>query len=212
MIFDFQSVIGELNSGRKLGLGQIMIVIVSQMREVSSAGANAAGSGERFVQAHVSRVRGAPQRVQYDDLDSSHLLNDLGGDFFAIAQIGEAFRAVLDEEKTFRDGSAMRQGQGRDLQIGESERAFDEMGFGNEIAPGPGAVMESVTVNPFQSVHGLRLGVNRQRLATAEVTKTAAIVQSHDMVGVRMGEKNGIETADILAENLGAKIGGGVGD
>ena len=53
--------------------------------------------------------------------------------------------------------------------------------------------------------HRLLVGINRQR-AVPQIAETPAIVQAHDMVGVRVGENDGVEPADVFPQALDAGI------
>src|SRR5205814_4575363 len=72
----------------------------------------------------------------------------------------------------------------------------------NEITSRPGAIMEGIGEHTLQISHRGLCGINRKRLAAAQIAKPAAVVQSHDMIGMRMGEENCVEPANVFAQHL----------
>ena len=77
---------------------------------------------------------------------------------------------------------------------------------------GPWAIVKSEGKHAPQIAHGLFVGVNRQGFAAAQITKAPAIIQAHDVVGVRVRENDRIEPADAFAQTLDAKLRRGVDD
>src|SRR5215212_1151174 len=66
--------------------------------------------------------------------------------------------------------------------------------------------MEGIGEDTPQIFHRLFSRVNRESRAAAEVTKATAIVQSHDMVGMGMSEKDRVEPADVFAQHLQTEL------
>ena len=64
----------SVTPGGKLGLRLVVVVIVRQMREKSSAGADAPGGRQGFIQAHVRRMRLVTQCIQHRDLHAANLV------------------------------------------------------------------------------------------------------------------------------------------
>ena len=100
----------------------------------------------------------------------------------------------------------MRQRQRGDFQIANRERPVHHARFGNEIALRPRAVVKSVSKDALQITHGRGAGVDRQRSSATQVAKPPAIIQPHDVVGVRVGEKDRVEPVDSLAQTLQAEF------
>src|SRR3954465_3508484 len=106
----------------------------------------------------------------------------------------------------------MRQGEWGDLEVAQSELARDKMRFGDEVTPWPRPVVKSVREHAAKVVHRWLVRIDGQRLATSQIAKPAAIVQAHDVVGMRMGEDNRIQPANVLPQHLEPKLRGGVHD
>src|SRR5438876_10400644 len=70
--------------------------------------------------------------------------------------------------------------------------------------------MKGVSKDSLQIIHGWFVGINRQGLAFAQIAKPAAITETHDMIGMGMGEEHRIEPADVFAQHLDAKFRGGI--
>src|SRR5207302_7593737 len=64
--------------------------------------------------------------------------------------------------------------------------------------------------NALEIGHGFGGGVDRH--GTALPGKAPQIVESHDVVGVRVSENDRIDPADIFAQSLGAEIRSGIDD
>ncbi len=71
------------------------------------------------------------------------------------------------------------------------------------------ALLEHVGEDLAQARDGGRRAVARDRRALPEVVD-AQVVEPEDVVGVRVGEKNGVDAADVVGERLDAEIGGRV--
>src|SRR6185503_10810171 len=68
------------------------------------------------------------------------------------------------------------------------------------------AAIKRVSEDTLQIIHRRLAGIDRQGIAAAQITETAAIIQSHDVVGVRMSKNDGIQPANILAQDLNSKF------
>ena len=182
-----------------------MVVIVREMCEIGPRRADAPRRRQCFVEAHVGWMRRVTQRVEHGDFDALDLFQRVGGDFLAVAQICEPFFAVLHEEIAIRRRRAVRQGQGNDFQITQGECSVNNVGFGAEIAFRNCPPVKRIDENTPKRRHRFRVRINRQ-CAFAQIAKPAAIVQTHDVIGVGMGENHRIEPADVFAEHLDAKF------
>ena len=76
----------------------------------------------------------------------------------------------------------------------------------NEVTSRPWAIMERIGENAFQIVHRRRCRINRKRLAAAQVAKPAAVVQSHNVIRMRMREEDRVQPANVFAQHLDAKF------
>jgi len=76
-----------------------MIVVVGQMREISLARTDTPRRGEGLIEAHVCRMRCAPERIQYHHVHLPNLLNDWRGHLLAVTQICQSLIACLNEKE-----------------------------------------------------------------------------------------------------------------
>ena len=157
-------------------------------------------------------MRRPAQRVQHGDLDALDGFDHRRRHFFAITQVGQHLFSSLDKQIAVGVRSPMREGQRDDFQIADFERAVHDVRFGNKITPGPRAVVKGVGKDAAQVGHRRRVGIDRQRLVAAQITKAAAVVQPHDVVGVRVGEDHGVEPAQVFTQALDAEFRRGVHD
>src|ERR1051326_5661590 len=67
LAINLQPVVGENHTRRQLRLRDVVIVIVSEMREIRAGRANAPSGRQRFIEAHVRWVRLLAQGVQDGD-------------------------------------------------------------------------------------------------------------------------------------------------
>src|SRR5207302_9050986 len=139
------------------------------------------------------------------DLNPFHLLNHAGWNFFAVVEICKLFDPILGEEKPARTNTAMGQRQWSDFEIPKAEWVSDQSWVRHEITFGPRSAVKSIGKYTAKILHGVLSRIDRES-ASSQIAESAAIIQAHDVVGVRMGEQDGIEPANILTEHLSAKI------
>ena len=105
----------------------------------------------------------------------------------------------------------MNERNGRDLDAEEIEGivglAERDAGNGAEF----GLAVEDVSEGASDGVVSFAVGENGERDLLAEIIGTN-IVEAHDVIGVAVSEKNGVETIEADAESLLSKIGSGVDD
>ena len=77
--------------------------------------------------------------------------------------------------------------------------------FGMEITLPDRPPVEGVDKNPLERVHRGRVRIDRQR-PIAQIAEPAAIVQAHDVVGVRVRENHRVEPVDFFAQALHAEL------
>ena len=65
-------------------------------------------------------------------------------------------------------------------------------------------------INALKITHCLRGSVDGQ--GSKFVRKAPKIIEPHNVIGVGMGEDNCIQTPDVFAQGLGAKIRSGIDD
>src|SRR5688500_16137791 len=100
----------------------------------------------------------------------------------------------------------MRQLKGRHLKIANSKKTVDDALFRDEVTPRPWSIVEGERKDTPQITHRIFGCINRQCLATAQVAKPAAVIEPHDVVGMRMRENDRVEPADVLSQALDAKF------
>ena len=181
------------------------------MGEIGLARIDAAGHGERFVQAHVSGMGFASKGVENGDINTGYAFEGFVGNGFTVAEISEALGAVLFEEIAVGSDRTMREGQGSNFKIAEIERAGDFAWVRREIAAPMDFAIEGVAENAAEVGHRGRTGINRQR-APELIAEAAAIIEAHDVIGVRVRENDGVDHADFFAEHLEAEFRRGIDD
>src|SRR6266403_151772 len=100
----------------------------------------------------------------------------------------------------------MRKWQRNNIQISDCKWAFDQSLFRNKITSRPGAVMKSIREHPRKILHRHLIRIDGQASAPSQVAEPSAIVQAHDMVRMRMREKDGIQPTDVFTQHLDAEF------
>ena len=116
----------------------------------------------------------------------------------------------MQEKVAVRPYPPVRQRQRHNLQISQRERAVDDMRLGEKIALRNRLAGEGVLEDPPQVLHRLFPGINRQRRSAPQIAKPPAIVQSHNVIGMGMGEDHRVEPADVFAQHLDAELRRGI--
>src|SRR6266404_4396168 len=80
------------------------------------------------------------------------------------------------------------------------------MRFRNEVTSRPWAIMKRIGEHTLQIIHCPLCSIYGKGLATAQIAKTAAVIQAHDVIGMRMGEDDSVQPADVFAQHLNAKF------
>src|SRR5687768_13527351 len=71
--------------------------------------------------------------------------------------------------------------------------------------------VKGVSEYSLQRSHGRLVCVNRQRSA-AQVTKAPAVIESHDVICVRVRINDGVQPPDLFAQALNTKLRCGIDD
>ncbi len=155
-------------------------------------------------------MRCLAERVEHDDFDAANLGDDFIRHFLAIAAISQALAPGLLEKEAMAGRFPMRQGQGSDAQVANFKRAIERARGRDEVAFRMWAVVEGVEKNAAQVFQRRRAGVDGQGLLAGHLAEAAAVVHTHNVVCVRVGDEHGVEARDALAEALQAELRRGV--
>ena len=154
-------------------------------------------------------MRFLAQPVERDDRNALHGLDNVGGNFLAIVEVGEFLTAVLLEKEAGAVDASMRQRERRDLQIAEKKRPVDHAGIGREVAGKMRAIVKRVIVHALEGGHGFLVGIERE-LALLNRAEATAVIQAHDMVGVGVSDDDRVEPVDLFAKALESEFRCGV--
>ena len=130
------------------------------------------------------------------------VVDDARRHLFAVVQVSQLLAAGVREEVTSRLDLSVRQIKRRHVQVADLERPGDQARLGDEVPFGPRPVVKRVGEHAGQIAHRAFVGVNGQPLVPAQVAETPAIVQAHDVVGVRMSEQQRVQPPNLLSQRL----------
>ena len=85
------------------------------------------------------------------------------------------------------------------------EGALDQMGFWMHVSSEGPFDVERVKESPVQVLHGILRRINGNPAAIAR-TESSEVVESHDVIRMRMSIKNGVQILNIRAESLNSEF------
>ena len=206
---ELQSVIGNTHTIRESRFSGLRKV-VADVREISGLGLYESGDLQGLAHAQMCRMRSVPQRIDDQNFDARNKIDNRIRHRAAIAQISDKFLIRAREKITIHDRVAMRHRQRSDQRLAKFERPMNGVRFGFEIIWDRIACLERELKHTFQVTHRFGRRIDRHR--ATRVRKAPEIVETHDVVGVRMRENYRIHIADILAKCLRSEISPSVHD
>lgn len=175
------------------------------MRDVSEVGstcADAARFGDGLIEVEMGRVGAAAQRAENEHVEAGKQLARFIGHVANVGAVGDVLDTVSEygeravEEMNGNDGAA-EEVEG----AGDFDRA--EVGFGAGIVR---VVGEAVVKHGAQSGKRGGIAVDVER-AAGEPVESADIVETDDVVGVVMGEEDGVGASDTASDALKPEFG-----
>lgn len=149
--------------------------------------------------------------VDDEGADAAEGLEGGGGDLFAVGEVGDAGKAWAIEAKAGGDDFAVLRWQGGDGGGAEEEGADNFVGVWLEVSGELILAIEGEGEGVLEAEHRFWGGVDGDASVGAK-GEGAEVVEAHDVVGVGVGDKDGVEVRDVVAEALAAEIGAGVDD
>src|SRR5687768_17585576 len=131
---------------------------------------------------------GEAQGIEDGHVHATHGIDDVGGNLLAIAQVGQSLSAALGKEKAVCIDLAVRQFKGGNFEIADAERARENPGLRDKVTARPWPIVKGKSENALQHPHGGFAGVNWQWVSASQIADPAAIVHTHDMIRVAMGD------------------------
>lgn len=207
---DFEAVVGELNIGIAessqafvgFGMGQV----VSDMGEPGAAGIQLFDEGESLIDGLMHGVRNVAQSVEDKFIE---IVQESERGIRDGTEVGEVSSTAKAESENFH--VAVEKGNWRELDAEEIEGRFGLV----EIDTGNGTefrfAVENVGEGAAEDLEGFFVGVDVERDLLAKIIGTN-VVETHDVIGVAVGDENGVEAFYAGAEGLLAKIGSCVDD
>src|SRR6516165_6420239 len=128
------------------------------------------------------------------------------GDGAEIGHVGGIAKAEAQDGQV-----AVQDGYGNQPLSPEVKRAVDKLRVELGDSPIGIRLVKDVLVDAADALHGPAVGVNGNRHVLPEV-KDADIIQSEDVVGVLVGEDDGVQPSHPGAQGLLAKVGRGIDD
>src|SRR6266403_6242026 len=150
-------------------------------------------------------MRLVAQRVQKQNVEVSQLLQRFGRNIAVIGQIGGR-----SETETKNRSIAVDHCQRLEARSEQFDRAVDRMKVDLWQSAKLIRWLEDVAKHVAQEFAGLRRGIKRKFAWYVLIRQRSQVVDSEDVVGVRVSVEHGIELSDLLAQRLFAKVRRGV--
>ena len=186
----------------RFGVGQV----VGDVGEPGAAWLQFLDEGEGLVDRLVHRVRSVAQGVDNEIVEISE---ERGGSLRQGAEVSEIGGAAKAKAEDFE--VAVLERDGHKLDAHQFERGVHDMQINAGDAALRGCAVKNVGKGAAQYAEGFFRAVDRERRFLADVER-ANVVEPEDVVGVVVGEEDGVEAIEADAEGLLAKVGRGVDD
>ena len=208
--FDCEAVVGEMDIGVAesaqalggFGVGQV----VGDVGEPGAARVELLDEGEGLIHGLVHGMGNVAECIEDQFVEILQQSEGGVGKGAEVGEVGGAAEAVAEDFEVAvekRDGS---EGDAEKLE-GLADFAKGDTGNGAEL----GETVEDVREGAAQGLEGGSVGIDGKNGVLAEVVR-ADVVEAHDVVGVSVGEEDGVEAIEFCAQGLLAKIGRGVND
>jgi len=184
-----------------------MAEVVADVGQIRHAGLKGFDDDECLGDGGVGGMGLVAESVEEENLNALEEGQRFIGDFAVIGEVGE----FADAEAIDRHG-AMEKGDGDYFLFVEVE-GFTGDYFGLEFGAAGfvAGVGEDVFEDAADDVEGGLAAVDGDVAGLAEV-EGADVVETENVVGVAVGEEDGVELGDADAEGLITEVGGGVDD
>src|ERR1700676_5502830 len=156
---------------------------------------------QRLLDGRMRGVRLVAQRVQKQDVEISQLLQRFGRTLAVIGQIGGR-----SETETKNRSIAVDHRQRLEARSEQFDGAVDGMKVNLRQSSKLVFGLKDVAKHFAQEFARLRRGIKRQLAWDVLISQRAQVVDSEDVVGVRVSVEHGIELRDFFAQHLFAKV------
>ncbi len=150
-----------------------------------------------------------PQGIDHECIDSPRRFLRFRRDFLAICEIRQKFATVAPKNQPGGHGSTMRQIKRDDFGLAEPKRSIDDNWFRSDIAGEAIFTTEGVLKNSSE-IFKRPLGRIDWHGFVFQFAKPTEIVETENMICMRVGVDDRIDPRDCFAKTLGAKIRWGI--
>src|ERR1700682_2644308 len=202
---DLQAIVGQSHVRREALFGDGVRQVVTDVSEPRALRTQLLYGLERSGDGGMRRMGTMAQRIEEEHAQVLEARHGLGRN---IAMVGEIGR-VAEAEAVYHAG-AVREPEGQEFESKQIEgRGFEDIHF--EVRPGRFgfALVKDVAERPADIGDGFGRTVDGDDAALPEV-EGAYVVESHDVIGVRVRAEDGVNALDAGAQGLIAEIGRGV--
>ena len=202
---------GQKNVFRQLLLGGDMTKIMAEVRKVRLSWTEPFGESDALEHIHVGRVSPAAGGPENQGLNAFENPKPIGVNRLAVAQVRGDGATILAEQKAEHVGVAMFHLDRMDFRMAQKKGALNQMRF-REHVPGKSCCsVECVGETFLQALHGFAGRVDGDG-TTIRRSEPSEIIETHDMIGMRMRIKDRIESLYSLTEGLDSELGAGIHD
>ena len=188
-----------------------MAKIVAEVRKVRLRWTEPFGECDALDHVHVGRVSSPAGRPQNQGLNAFQKLKPIRVDGLTVAQVRGDRTSILTEQKAEHVGFAMLHLDRMDFRVAQCKGTLNKMRFREDIPGKSSCTVEGVGKAFFQALHGFSGSVDGYR-TTVRRPEPPKIIETHDMIRMRMRIEDRIESLYLFAEGLNSELGSGVHD
>ena len=200
-----QSIISQADIFWQEQLGLNVSQIVAHMSEIRSPGRDAFGSFDGLRHGHMGCVGSVPQGIDDQSVNSPRRLLGVPGHLFAVGKISQQLASSTAENQTCCHCSPVGQIKWDDLGFTKPKRAIDH----NRLRPNIGEILKFAPERIFkdapQIVERAFPCIDGHELVF-HFAEPSQIIETENMVRVRMRIDHGVDACERFAQALRAKI------
>jgi len=186
-----------------------MSQVVTHMGEVGANGPYAARSFHRLSYRHVRHVRGMPESIEDQDLRTARSFFSLLGHLLAVGKICQDVSSIPAEQQATGRGAPVRQIKRNYFRLSEPEGTVDTDGFRADVSEKATLRLKSILKDASQVIQRPLSRIDRHRLIF-HFAESAQIIETKDMVGMRMRIDDRVDAGDGFAQTLRTKVWRGI--
>ena len=206
---DAKSIVGEADVIRQLRLGFGVAEVVAHVDEVGLLGLDPGHGGDGLLDGQVGRVVGISEGVENKHLDTQSGLDRLWRHGVAVGHVSEPLPSPTPENEAVCGHASVRKIDWNDTGFPKGKRTLERAGLGADVGPVFRPAIKCVFKFLGQFGQGVGGSVERDRFVL-DFAEPPEVVESEDVIAVRVRIDDRVEFGDPLAQALVAEVGWGI--